>query len=101
MAAKSFTSNMDTSTIYNNIQGIVTFSKWIRILPVVKVQVSTSPKSETPHDTPKDTQSCSCEIKAKPKPSCYLKYSKTQFRLNSAVLMVLVASKQVHISFDL
>ena len=89
--SKNYTSNMDNSTIYNNTQGIITFSKWIRILPVVKVRVLNSPKIENTDVSPKENQSCSGEIKNKPESYCYLKYSKTHSRLNTGVLIVLAA----------
>ena len=48
--------DIDCSTIYHHVKGIVTFSHWIRILPITKVQV-TNTRTVSEQDGPKNENS--------------------------------------------
>ena len=79
----------ESSNIYHHLSDVVTFSQWIRILSVTKVQATTNRKTRNQNDVNRNCLQNNNDAKFNVESYSYFKYSKFQFFVNFVVFVLL------------
>ena len=81
--------NKESSNIYHHLSDVVTFSQWIRILSVTKVQATTNRKTRNQNDVNRNRPQNNNDAKFNMESYSYFKDSKFQFIGNFFVFVLL------------
>ena len=79
----------ESSNIYHHLSDVVTFSQWIRILSVTKVQATTNRNTRNQIDARRNCPQNNNDAKFNIESYSYFKYSKFQFFVNFVVFVLL------------
>ena len=81
----------ESSNIYHHLSDVVTFSQWIRILSVTKVQATTNRKTRNQIDANRNRPQNNNDAKFNIESYSYFKFSKFHFIVNFVVFVLLFA----------
>ena len=81
----------ESSNIYHHLSDVVTFSQWIRILSVTKVQATTNRKTRFQNDANRNRPQNNDDAKFNIETYSYFKSSKFHFIVNFVVFALLFA----------